>query len=64
MVHDAWKLVVLDVSVVAVSRDFGRGSVGVLSLALLLDMWTVDAVELLCSTEMVVFGGSVVLGFG
>ena len=49
----------LGVSVMAVSRDFGCGPVGVVSLALVFDMWMVEAVELLCSDEVFVFGGSV-----
>ena len=59
MVHAAWKFVFLGVSVVAVSRDFGRGPVGVVSLALVFGMRTVEAVELLCSDVVFVFGGSV-----
>ena len=46
MVHTIWKFVSLGASVVAVSRDVGRGFVGVGSNALVLDMWMVEAVEL------------------
>ena len=59
MMHAAWKFVSLCFSVMALSRDFECCLGGVVSLALVFDMCTVEAVELLCSDVVFVFGDSV-----
>ena len=48
MMQTVWKFVSLGCSVMAVRRDFEVGSEGVISLFLVFDMCTVEAVELLC----------------